>query len=914
LYFMALAAVAVTGRAAATEPLHETIDRLVEAALPVPPAPAAGDAEFVRRVSLDLTNRIATADEVRAFLKDPAPDKRAALVEKLLASPQFSRRLANFLDVTLMERRPDKYVGRAEWEAWLYQTCLDNRPWDQLVRDVLTADGVDPARRAPAKFSLEREADPNLLTRDVGRTFFGRDVQCAQCHNHPNVKDYEQREYYGLLSFFYRTGLQKQPNGTYVLAEKAEGDPTFESVFVKGATHAARPALPGGATVEPAKAGRRDLLARAATAGDNRAFNRNVVNRLWALMMGRGLVQPVDFDHSDNPPTHPELLDRLADEFVAMKYDIRAFLKELALSKTYQRSFDLPPAFDRETASVVGQMPALESAAAKAKEAADAATAAVKAARKEAEAARDRVDGPLKELRAKEADLAKLQKAQAAAAAALAGSRRQIQAKTDAQAAVGKALENAKQALALAATDADLKAVVDKLQAKATQFGTEVKTLTQTAATQGAAAKQADETVQAAEKTVADAAAKVRQADQEVQPILTKYAAAFRAQQQAKAALAECERRLELAKSLATYRTRAEALARIEEHTVPAEREVTAARRVRDDAADRQGANRREIAALDRRLDNLRQAAAAATDTLKRRQQAAGALAAAADQVDRAVAAVKDDEMSHAAGSIRKRGSALAGETAAARKQLADRQAELQTAVARQQQLILEVPALDQAVTAATARVTDLESKHHTPLAELTAARTTHASARQDLLDRLAETYAVAPLKPLTPEQLHWSVLQATGILASYEAAAEAELDKKKPPPAGTERAVVREKDVHAKLAGNLSPFVHLFGGGPGQPQFEFFATADQALFMENGDAVRSWTAVGGPLAHRLSAIPQPAAVADEVYLSVLNRPPTPDETADVAACLARHRGKSAEAASELVWALLASVEFRFGH
>ena len=122
--------------AGAAEPLHETIDRLVEAALIAPPAPAAGDAEFLRRVSLDLTNRIASASDARAFLQDQSANKRRALIESLLASPEHARRLANFLDVTLLERRRDKYVGRPEWEAWLNQAALENRPWDQIVREL----------------------------------------------------------------------------------------------------------------------------------------------------------------------------------------------------------------------------------------------------------------------------------------------------------------------------------------------------------------------------------------------------------------------------------------------------------------------------------------------------------------------------------------------------------------------------------------------------------------------------------------------------------------------------------------------------------------------------------------------------------------------------------------------------------
>jgi Protein of unknown function (DUF1549)/Protein of unknown function (DUF1553) len=943
LFLLAVAcAGGAVGGAAAAEPLHETIDRLVEAALIVPPAPVTGDAEFLRRVSLDLTNRIASTDDARAFLKNASPTKRQELIEALLASPQHARRLANFLDVTLMERRRDKYVSRPDWENWLYQACLDNRPWDQLVREVLAADGADPAHRAPAKFCLEREADTNLLTRDVGRVFFGRDIQCAQCHNHPNVNDYEQREYYGLFSFFQRTELVKQASGVYVLGEKVEGDAAFESVFAKGQTHAARPALPGGAAeavslsnageeyvARPADKGgpipknsRRELLARAATAGDNRAFNRNIVNRLWAMMMGRGLVHPVDFDHSDNPPTHPELLDRLADEFAATKYDIRGFLKELALSKTYQRSFDLPAAFDGDAAGSVGQAPAMEAAAAAAKKAVDAANAAAKAARKEALAAREQVDKPLKELRAAEAELAKLRKIWAPATVALAETRRQLQAKTDANAAVVKALELARQALGAIPADAELKIVVDKLQARSTLFGIENQALAKTIATQSDAVKQSGDKVQAAEKVVTDAAAKVQAADKEAQPVLSKYAAARRIQQQAKADLAMCERRLQTAKSLTAYRSKAEALARIQDQFGPIEREVTVARRTLRDAAGRKETNQREVTALERQCESLRQTMAAATESLKQRQQAADALALAADQVEKAGALFKDEELTRAAGAVRQRKAALAATTAGTRQQLANREAEYKAAIATGDRLHSEKPELDRTFATAAARVADLEAKHQKPLADLKVVQTQYAAARQDLLDRLSEIYAVAPLKPLTPEQLHWSVLQATGILSSYEATAEAEFNKKQPltevqktdAHVRAERAIAREKDVYAKLAGNLAPFVQLFGGGPGQPQFEFFATADQALFMENSDTIRSWTAPGVTLIQRLTKQTQPAAVAEELYLSVLNRLPTPDEIADVGDCLARNHGPTPTAAGQLAWAVLASVEFRFNH
>ena len=148
------------------------------------------------------------------------------------------------------------------------------------MREILTADGADPAHRAPAKFCLEREADPNLLTRDVGRVLFGRDIQCAQCHNHPNVKDYEQREYYGLFSFFQRTELLKEASGVYVLAEKADGDATFESVFAKGPTHAERPALPGDvAEAEPLVKAGEEYVAGPPTKAAR--FRRTVAGHSW---------------------------------------------------------------------------------------------------------------------------------------------------------------------------------------------------------------------------------------------------------------------------------------------------------------------------------------------------------------------------------------------------------------------------------------------------------------------------------------------------------------------------------------------------------------------------------------------------------------------------------------------------------
>jgi hypothetical protein len=362
----------------ASVPLHERIDRLVEAAIArqMPgqsPAAAATDGEFLRRAWLDLAGMIPTAAEAKAFLNDPSPYKRTALIDRLLEAPTFARRMMQVFDVMLMERRPELYVPSAPWREFLRRAFAEGRPYDVLVRQILSADGSDPAARPSARFLLDREGDPNLLTRDIGRLFLGMDLQCCQCHDHPLIDGYKQQHYYGLYAFLSRTVVVGgkgadgtiKPGSVAVLGEKAEGDVTFTSVFKKKVTHktgprvlegkpVAEPSVPKGQEylVPPDKDGkvrpvpvvsRWALLGPSLASPEDPAFARNIANRLWALVMGRGLVHPVDMHHDANPPSHPELLDLLATQFVAMRYDIKAFLREICLTRAYQRSSEPPP-------------------------------------------------------------------------------------------------------------------------------------------------------------------------------------------------------------------------------------------------------------------------------------------------------------------------------------------------------------------------------------------------------------------------------------------------------------------------------------------------------------------------------------------------------------------------------------------
>jgi hypothetical protein len=348
---------------AASESLSDRIDTLIAAGhkdYAAAAAPIAPDDEFLRRATLDLVGRVPTVFEARAFFADSSPLKRVRLIDALLADPDCSRRLAQHLDVALLDRRQGPKVPRPAWEEFLRASFEENKPYDVLVREILSADGADPATRARAKFFLDRDLDPQVVTRDIGRLFFGRNLQCAQCHDHPIVDDYKQAEYFGIQAFFNRAFLFPNAEAaTAVIAEKADGEVSFVSVFDKAKTQkTTAPRVPGKAPVAdvklekgkeyevaPAKGvkpvpaySRFARLAGTVATGDNPAFRRTAANRWWAFLMGRGLVHPLDLDHPDNPPSHPALLDLLADELAAHRFDVKWLLREIALSKTYQRS------------------------------------------------------------------------------------------------------------------------------------------------------------------------------------------------------------------------------------------------------------------------------------------------------------------------------------------------------------------------------------------------------------------------------------------------------------------------------------------------------------------------------------------------------------------------------------------------
>lgn len=354
--------------------LHEQVDGFIVAKARAAQQPLAGpadDGEFLRRAWLDFAGTIPGTEETRQFLADKSKDKRAKLLERLITAPRFAEQMAEAFNIQLMERNGDS----EEWRRYLTESFRANKPWDQMAREILGPDFKDETLRGAGFFATRRldkvgqqDTDYPGLTRDVGRLFMGVDLQCAQCHKHLTVKDYKQVDFNGLFVAIQNTKLQAA-GGDYKVAWLQEGLMTnkyeFVSVLssVKGATG---PRVPLGAEVEIPAYSKEELwavppdpktrkagvpkfsplkeLAARVTSPENPLFARNIANRIWWQLMGRGLVEPLDLHHSENPPSHPELLDFLAKELVAHRFDLQWLVRELALTQTYQRSSVLPAA------------------------------------------------------------------------------------------------------------------------------------------------------------------------------------------------------------------------------------------------------------------------------------------------------------------------------------------------------------------------------------------------------------------------------------------------------------------------------------------------------------------------------------------------------------------------------------------
>jgi hypothetical protein len=352
------------------------IDRHVDARLAeakVPPSPRADDAEFLRRVSLDVLGRIPTADRAQTFLDDRGPDKRARLIDELLADRAYGEHFATIWYHRMVKPDDDNryLLPGNKLSDWLADRFDRNQGWDRTVRELLTATGERDRHPATTFFlanvagaKKDRRPQPNRLTAATSRLFLGVRLECCECHNHP-FTDWKQTDFWGMAAFFNtlhadNTGKkdaakpavhesgQAGPDGKGARAGKkgaSAGGPAPGSIVIpdsKGQTVRAK--FLGGVRPPAAPAnGQRAQLAAWLTGPRNPYFARAAVNKLWANFFGRGLVNPIDDMRPEAKDTHPEVLRLLADEFVASGFDQKHLVRCLCLSKAYQRSSRVLP-------------------------------------------------------------------------------------------------------------------------------------------------------------------------------------------------------------------------------------------------------------------------------------------------------------------------------------------------------------------------------------------------------------------------------------------------------------------------------------------------------------------------------------------------------------------------------------------
>ncbi len=310
------------------------LDALIEAkldALGMQPSGRADDATFLRRAYLDIIGTAPTPDEVRRFLADPRPDRRALLVDALLQRPEYATYWAlKWADLLRVDRATLGTKGAYTYYRWIRDAFARNEPIDAFARGILTAEGP-VARSGPAQL-YKAVSKPGERASLVSQVFLGVRIACAECHHHPYDR-WGQDDYQGMAAYFAPVGFQRAgPTELLLASGKAVGRHPRTNAEI--GAHPLGKGDPG--TPEPGD--RRPELAGWMTSPSNPWFARNVANRYWAHFLGRGLVEPVDDIRATNPPSNPELLDALAKVLVENHFDLKLLIRAITGTDAYQRS------------------------------------------------------------------------------------------------------------------------------------------------------------------------------------------------------------------------------------------------------------------------------------------------------------------------------------------------------------------------------------------------------------------------------------------------------------------------------------------------------------------------------------------------------------------------------------------------
>jgi len=324
-------------------PQHNYIDKLIDAKLQrlkIQPSPVIGDVAFLRRVSLDLTGQLPTPEEVKAFAADKTPTrlKRSKLIDKLIASPAFvDHWTLKWADLLQNSR---KYLGEKGvygFREWIRQSFAENKPYDKLVRELLTSRGSSYEQPAANFFRVTKEAKPTM--EKATQVFLGVRMVCAQCHDHP-FERWTQNQYYEMAAFFSAVGVRPgfevgeeivfDQRQDYDMKHPKDGRVVKPNFMVAATVASTQPVS------IPSDAKRRQALADWLTSKDNPFFAKSTVNRVWSYFLGIGIIDPVDDIRASNPPSNPALLDALANDFVQHGFDLRHLMRTIANSRTYQ--------------------------------------------------------------------------------------------------------------------------------------------------------------------------------------------------------------------------------------------------------------------------------------------------------------------------------------------------------------------------------------------------------------------------------------------------------------------------------------------------------------------------------------------------------------------------------------------------
>ncbi len=305
-------------------------------AMGMPPSDPCDDATFIRRVSIDIAGRLPSLDETNRFLADKDPAKRDKLIDTLLASAEYADNFANKWSALLRNKRtkPADAPGTFAFHGWLRESLRANRPYNEIVRDILAATG-DIAENPPVAW-YRQVKEPQQQLEDAAQLFLGMRMQCAQCHHHPFEK-WSQNDYYSFSAFFSQIGRKATTTAK-------ENEIIFHKRGVATAVNkkTKQPVKPAALITGPLEIAPDDdprlALADWMSNKANPFFARTLVNRYWKHFFNRGIVEPEDDMRETNPPSNPELLDALAQHFIASGYDLKVLIRDITRSQTYQLS------------------------------------------------------------------------------------------------------------------------------------------------------------------------------------------------------------------------------------------------------------------------------------------------------------------------------------------------------------------------------------------------------------------------------------------------------------------------------------------------------------------------------------------------------------------------------------------------